>query len=492
MYRIHKKNIYRAIAGILISAVALLFYTPEPCANIKTETFIRLEKIRKQKKRKVLKYFDNIKKAAYGIKNDTTMLYYFNRLKDKNYKEDSDLEYEIDKYAVLRYGNFYDILFIDSTGYVFHSLRKEPDYHTNIFKGELSSSTLAKRIKSDPGESSVEYEFYTPSDEPAAFFVVSLFQGGSHLGWFVLQCPINMVNSILTDYNGLGRTGEVYLVNKDKLMLSDSRFLDHSTILKQKVSTLAVEEAVTNNTGERIIWDYRDIRVFSSFEKFDCFGTTWIIIAEIDEDEIITEYYKKHKKNFQKKVVDYLNSANRTRYPVKIYFNKTKRVDMGEFARALPGTQLKTSGVSYCTAVAILYPEKFSYLAHISPTDKIYFTESLADIYLKKIKTDFLGKLIKKVKHYDIYPYELNKLHFVIIAPHAKSFPQVVDALLESGIELANIKFMYNPQARCANVIVDSSKDKVEVEWVSNKLAFLEYAKDIEDLGKIVKKMTGR
>ncbi len=491
MNSLNKKFIYGLIACLLIFALTVVGSVIKPSADIKERTFLRLEKIRKTKKKKIIKYFDNIKAIAYSIKNDQAMRDWFKALKRSDYKISRDLIYEIDKHSVVRYGDFYDILFIDSSGYVFHSIRQESDFQRNIFNGELSSSILAKKIKQSPGESFVEYEFYQPSDEPAAFFAVPFLDGDTHIGWFVLQFTINRVNSILTNYDGLGRSGEVYLVNKKRFMLSDSRFLDYSTILKQNVNTSAVKNAMAVGAGAEVITDYRGMRVFSSYEKFDYFGTQWVIIAEIDENEVITEYYKKDKRYLQKRILGHLSGTDRKMHPDKKEYHKTKRVDMNEFGKAVPGTLLKTSGVAMCTCVVIMNPGKFCYLAHLSPTDKINFPKKFTGISINNIKTDFLGRLIRKVKHYDVYPYELTKLHFTIIAPHADSFEGTVDALLDCGLELANIKFMYNSRARCANVLADVSQNRVKVEWVSNGSSYQEYAGDIEDLGIVVKKVAG-
>ena len=102
---------------------------------------------------------------------------------------------------------------------------------------------------------------------------------------------------------------------------------------------------------------------------------------------------------------------------------------------------------------------------------------------------DFLGELINQVKYFDLYPYELRELEFVVIAPHFKSFSGAVDEILNSGMELSNIKFMYNPTARCANVIVDASQNTAIVNWVSDKAEIMEYSSDVEDLSSILKKI---
>ncbi len=495
MKKISKKVIVVIIAGILVSLFLYILSGHESRENIKEVTFTRLAKIRNRKRQEVIKYFDNVQNIAFAIENDKVMLNSFDTIRKNNFAADGKLEREIDKHYVDKYGDFYDILFVDSTGFVFHSIKKESDYHKNLFEGSLLDTKLAREMKHRDEEHFVDYEFYLASDEPAAFFTVPLREGGRHIGWFVLQSSINSINAILTERNTRDRTLEVYLVNKDELMLSESRFLEDSTILKLRVDSRAVKEAMAGNTGKRIIKDYRGVRVFSSFEKFDVFGTSWIIITEIDEDEVITEHYKKYEEDFQKKIFDYVANATSVKHVLERPVHKKKRVDMNEFARSEPGTLIYTNGVSTCTAIAILLPDKFGYMVHISPADEIYMPDNkfgeLVRIFLKKKGSDFLGELLERIKHYDVYPYELKKLYFVIIALHDNSFKNAVDKILDNGIELANIKFLYNPKAISATVLLDISKNSVSVEWLFEESSFLVYASEIEDMDTIVKKIIG-
>jgi methyl-accepting chemotaxis protein len=283
------------ILSIIVTGVFLFSQNSNPSKqNIKKQTFEFISKVRKEKKQEVVNYFKIIKEQAQSIRSDQEMLNFFTLIAEE--KSSPELEYNLDKHYVTAYSNFYDILFVDATGHIFHSIKKEADYQKNIFTSDkFSSLKLAKSLKKSKNTEFVEYEFYSPSDEAAAFFTVALTDKGKHVGWFILQCETNNINAILANRKDLGRTGEVYLVNKEKMMLSESRFMKDSTILQQKVDTLAVQEALTSKIGEKITNDYRGVRVFSSFEKFELFGATWLIIVEIDEDEVLTEYFKKIK-----------------------------------------------------------------------------------------------------------------------------------------------------------------------------------------------------
>ena len=55
------------------------------------------------------------------------------------------------------------------------------------------------------------------------------------------------MDNILTDRSGFGESGEVYIVNKEFLMLSESRFFDDA-VFQKKVDTVAVQKCFTMGT----------------------------------------------------------------------------------------------------------------------------------------------------------------------------------------------------------------------------------------------------
>jgi len=107
------------------------------------------------------------------------------------------------------------------------------------------------------------------------------------LGTIILEISLQAINKIMFEnnpYNGLGKTGETYLVGADYYMRSSSRFRQNS-IFNIKVNTLGVQQAFRNITGTKQIRDYRNIRVLSSYSKVDIPQLNWVILAEIDTAE---------------------------------------------------------------------------------------------------------------------------------------------------------------------------------------------------------------
>lgn len=454
--------------------------------------FRQLAATRTERKAQVISYFHAARRQAEGTVRDTRMMGAFKALLGQDRPLDSRSELALDAHYVNHYGDFFDILFVDRTGYVFHSIRRESDYHRNLFEGPLSGTKLSTQLPTVRVTTFVDYEFYPPSDELAAFFAVPVTEsaGGAAtatldglLGWIVLQCPLNKLNSICTDRRGLGRTGEVYLVNTERRMVTDSRFRPEPAELTLRVDTLAVAEALAAGVGQRIVPDYRGVPVLSSFERFEVFGTPWVILAEIDEAEAITEFYRRNKAVLQDQIYDLAASVSIDPCQTAAPAAPPKRVDMNEYARALCGQALVTNGVAACTAVAAVLPGRFGYLAHIGPTDRIYGHSDQGH-------NDRLSEMLRQLQHYDVYPSQMAELRFTIAAVHERSFLLAVDRLLDLGIELAQIRFACHPTARYANVLLGADAETVWIEWNhADGASTTVRASDIEDLGALLKRV---
>ena len=77
--------------------------------------------------------------------------------------------------------------------------------------------------------------------------------------------------------NGFGETGEMYIVNSSKIMITESRFIEDA-IFHQVVDTEGVRTAFDNRTGMIGIYpDYRDIPVLSVSKYFE--KMHWVIVA---------------------------------------------------------------------------------------------------------------------------------------------------------------------------------------------------------------------
>lgn len=371
-----------------------------------------------------------------------------------------ELRESYNRYYIANYLAFYDILFVNLKGKIFYTMRKESDMGKNLFKEDPTESPLALYLRNSPeNEAFIDFHDYGPSSKPAAFFVQPVRKDGDHVGWIVLQCAIQKVNTLFAWEEGLGQTGETFLINKNGFMLTESNFEGDSTILKKRLDDRNVQTKFSEKKGHRIVTDYRGRTALTSFEVVNFLGTRWLVVAKVDRDEIITRHYSLHRRYYADRLLGYLrkSSVPPLREVDVSGLEAGLRVDMDEFLKASNGECLYTFGISTCTGLVVTYPGRFAYLAHASPMDRIYGAEH----------TNLLGQVVKQVKSFDIRPSENHRVIFLVVSRHLESLLALVDKLVEEGFLLTQILVSYNPGARTATMSYDYKNEHLVVTWRS-------------------------
>ena len=104
--------------------------------------------------------------------------------------------------------------------------------------------------------------------------------------FFSATIDTDSFNTILLNRKGLGQSGEVYLVNSSKIMVSESRFFNNTSVIA--VDTLPVKKCFDSANGgdERGIYnDYRNIPIFGFSYCAKDLG--FVLLAEIDRAEVL-------------------------------------------------------------------------------------------------------------------------------------------------------------------------------------------------------------
>ncbi|MBR8832146.1 MAG: hypothetical protein N5P05_002406 [Chroococcopsis gigantea SAG 12.99] len=233
---------------------------------------------------------------------------------------------------------YYDMFLIADDGTVVYTVFKETDFTTNLTTGPYKDSNLARlntivqNVKERNYSKVVDFAPYAPSyGAPAAFIAAPIYDNSKLIGVLAFQLPVDEINNVMTgngqwEADGLGKSGESYLVGRDALMRSVSRFLVQdpegykkilrslgtddavinriseykSSILQQPVRTEAVESALEGKQGTKIIEDYRGIPVLSSYAPIELEGLDWVILSEIDLGEAYAPVY-----SFTKQILIY-------------------------------------------------------------------------------------------------------------------------------------------------------------------------------------------
>ncbi len=329
--KISHKILLLAIGAVVSSSVAVvLISTYEAKISVVDMSKAKLEALSISRKNSLGSYLDSIKADVEAISsNDNTLqaleefnaawkeipsgteetllqkLYINDNPNPTGQKEKLDVAPDSSKYSAmhakyhpwfrsfLQKRGYYDIFLINNNGDVVYTVFKELDFASNVIKGSGKDTDLGavyKNALANPKEAAfVDFKPYAISaNAPAAFISHAITnKDGSPAGVLVFQMPIEKINGIMKESAGMGESGETYIVGSDMLMRSDSRFSKESTLLKQKVDTEAVKEALAGKTGSDIIKDYRGIDVFSAYTPLEFLGVKYAMIGEQDEDEVM-------------------------------------------------------------------------------------------------------------------------------------------------------------------------------------------------------------
>jgi methyl-accepting chemotaxis protein len=190
--------------------------------------------------------------------------------------------------------HYYDAYMVDARGDLVYSVHKEDDFGTNLVIGPYRETGLGRVVRAaleaedEDFVAFTDFEPYEPSGgEPASFLASPAFdETGSLIGVLAFRVPTDRVGEIMHFTEGMGKTGETYIVGVDGLMRSDSRFAETSTILVQRVETEPATRALRGESGVGVFEDYRGEEVFSAYGALQFEGVTWAVIAEQDRSEV--------------------------------------------------------------------------------------------------------------------------------------------------------------------------------------------------------------
>ena len=171
---------------------------------------------------------------------------------------------------------FEDTKIIGNNGKVFYSLG-------NTNEDFLNDVSFQRGLK----ESFIEFESAEVGKKMivvSPIFAEDSKKGDEAIGVIISKMRTASIDNILINRSGLGESGEVYIVNNQSMMLSESRFWE-DVIFKQQVDTLPVQKCFNN--GEEFLGfydDYRGIPIYGSSYCADDLGI--VLLAEIDEAEV--------------------------------------------------------------------------------------------------------------------------------------------------------------------------------------------------------------
>ncbi len=272
------------ISLIPIAVVTTIYYL-HARSTLKRQTLEELGKIAEAKRTNVLSFMEKLKVRAIDfssdgfIRNTLEKIIMRGDVKQVTVKR---LNRYLLKYKRPVYHHLRAIIIADNDGRIVSSTQENLVGNT-IFDNDVQIKIFGKKF----GEVCVCQPRYYPYLDANCIFVsapLTSIHNADSLGVIINAYSLSALNEIMSDRAGMGETGEVYLVNRDRIMLTESRFID-DTPLKQIIDTEPVRNIIEHDKEMIGIYtDYRGKSVAGASIYIPAYR--WILLAETDKDEI--------------------------------------------------------------------------------------------------------------------------------------------------------------------------------------------------------------
>ena len=288
------------IASFLISVLTIVIVASYSFYNadkvLLDRSFHQLNSVRVIKTNLIEKFFSDCKKEVSLARLSSDVQLLANVLNKNSRKNPTDILQQEKEYATTPFiaelsKDYYSSIFIIGKHNKVFFIK--PDRHTVA----VDSLQAAKYWQSARKMDSVliqDYSIGNHSTRRVSLCASIRNQSKETSGVIVFEIKPQAIDEIMLNENpenGLGQSGETYLVGRDYLMRSSSRFQDTS-VLKTRVRTLAVDSAFAGLSGTKVINDYRGIAVLSSYSRINIPNLDWVLLSEIDYKEVLKPIYR--------------------------------------------------------------------------------------------------------------------------------------------------------------------------------------------------------
>ncbi len=283
--KIANKITYSFLAiGIVLTVIASLSFYVVSLDNMKKEISNELEAVVESRKDHIETYLRLLKADVEQLSRSMVLEDFLKKSKDAPAKSRAfDVAMKRLKRTKEANPYLYEYFLLDTSGRVVAS--SEPsnigvDKSEDLYFLAGQKSTYIKDAYYSPGLKKPLIGLSTPFRDSAT---------GKLIGILVARVELRELYEIVTDRTGLGKTGEIYIVNKDGYMITPSRFLQ-DTFLKKKIDTQNYRKSLLHRTGGdtekepiTIAPDYRGVMALGAHRYIP--DMQWSVLGKVDTEE---------------------------------------------------------------------------------------------------------------------------------------------------------------------------------------------------------------
>ncbi|MEO6012783.1 MAG: methyl-accepting chemotaxis protein [Devosia sp.] len=200
--------------------------------------------------------------------------------------------------AVTQARGYVDLFIFDLNGDLVYTVNKNDEFGTKFADGSggpYANTALGRAYRAAAAFTEAgKYAFaddvsYAPAGAVQAGFVATLVFGkdAKPAGVLAVEIPLASIDSTMSSRNGMGETGETFLVGSDHLMRSDSSFSADSDYLKTKFESPVVDSALAGITAQGTFSTYRDAPMITTAVPVNFLGQKFALVSVIDEREAL-------------------------------------------------------------------------------------------------------------------------------------------------------------------------------------------------------------
>ena len=189
---------------------------------------------------------------------------------------------------------YYDVLLFDTDFNNVYTVFKEADFATNFAEGggPWADSDLGKVVRAAMAgtEGQVflsDFAPYGPSGgAPASFIAAPVYDQSFLIGVLAYQMPSGRIGAVLDRTQGLGESGETYLVGQDGLARNDSPRTDGNDVLTLPLQGEAVSAALAGSPAIGPLAHHEGATYVAASEPLTFGGVDWAVVALESEADI--------------------------------------------------------------------------------------------------------------------------------------------------------------------------------------------------------------
>lgn len=209
--------------------------------------------------------------------------------------------------------DFSDVFLANLDGDITYSVKKEINFGTNLLSGTFSNAPLAACFKTifekvkyaETPENEFVYTDFAldpASDSVVAYIARPIIKYNLISGFILFQLTDKKINQIMSIREGLGQTGETYLVGSDYLIRSrlmrDQNSKSLVSVFKNpdsmRIESDAVKAALSARDGFSISLSYGSQPVLTAYTQVQIYDTHWALMAEITKKEFESHLNQLH------------------------------------------------------------------------------------------------------------------------------------------------------------------------------------------------------